>query len=558
MAENVKCKTCGANVPAGMKFCASCGAAVERTEVSAATSKESNSDNNEGGKRRGLNLNKLIIPAVIIIAVLGIAFVSLSLLKPDKYGKIVGKISITNDRENNVVIIYPNGKGKSNIDGECELGQYNFEETKAAFLIREEEGDEGSSLYLVTDEVKLIDDNVHRFSFSASGNAIAYVKNFDSAEKTGELWLYYNNKKDLINEKAEGKPFISPKGSAIGYVAYDGGDKVGYVWDGKEHEIGEDTIPIAVSDGAKYIYYKKTDTLYVQKGTKGDEREKLSEIPLAISLMLNKDLSQVIYSKFDENEGTKSYISRSGGEGEFLSDQMIGRLIIPSGTKRLSCDYDLFTFIDLYPVSDFSDTFGRTTGTSCELYRITQKYDAINIGMDIDTVYSGVFLADDGKTMIYSRDGSVYKINGMEENPNPERIFTGDVLRFLAVSDGSAVFYVKNNNEIYYKKGKDEPTLVSDDQIDENSPKVAQSVLLNGKTLYYAIGNELYFSEGAKGKLVNEFEFDIYGVSIEGGAVIVSTYIDERGYDPNIRSYEQILHHYRSTDGKNFELVEAD
>ncbi|MDR1689948.1 MAG: zinc ribbon domain-containing protein [Clostridiales bacterium] len=559
MAENIKCKTCGADVPADMKFCASCGAAVERAQAPEVSKKEEGFAENKGSKNNSFKFVKVLVSIAVVIAVLGVALVSYVFLKSEKYGKVKNMLYITNNTEKNAVVIHQDGKSKSSVDGRYVDLQYNFDETKAAFLVSEK----GNwSLYYVTDEVQLIDEDVSRFSFSASGNAVAYAKKNNSSEADYELWLYSDNKHSLINEKTDGRMFVSPNGSAISYVAYDGDNKIGCVWDGKEHELGKDIIPVAVSDGAKYIYYEKDVVLYVQKGIESDERERLALFIGSFHgyLIVNKDLSQAI---FYDSDRSKSYISRDGGKKESLSDERINKVITPNGTKSLHRFQN--GMVDIYPISSFSDTYYKTldyVSYFVKIYHITKQYKAIDIADDNDTT-SEVFLANDGKTLIYLQSGRIYKVNGMEENPNTEVLVSEDANQLFAVSDGSAVFFTNEDNELYYQKGKSKPKLVSSDEpIDEYDPRSIRFAVFKGDSLYYAVDNELYFSSGAKGKLVNEFDYNIYSINVEGGAVIVSTYTVDNGYNSNsniIYSAESLsLYKYRSIDGRNFELIEED
>ncbi|MDR1689950.1 MAG: zinc ribbon domain-containing protein [Clostridiales bacterium] len=583
MAEIRKCKTCGATVPAGMKFCATCGTKVEFT-----------ANENTGdipGKKTNLNLRNFnlkkfaMLVVIIIVAFTAINFVYAQ-LKPSKYGQVKGSISFVPGEGE--VTVYTNGNGKESMEGQLAIGsttepQWNLDGTTAAFMVGDAEGNWSSehetyTLYTVTDELQMIDEEVLNFMLSATGDAVVYVKEFDSGEKTAELWLYSGGKKTMISDEyyalfegifqgvyleyVDTNYVVSPKGDAVSYLAYnDGGSHTNFIWDGKAQELGEDIKPFAISDGAKYVYYRKWDGFYAQKGT---NKETAQEIGVnGDHYHANADLSQMVFSCED---GT--YIVRNGGEKELLSNSRTeAGFVVPYGTALRNEGQ-----LTMYSISNFEDTFYISTtwyggADGFDVYHINGKYKA-----DVAARANGqIYLADDEKTLIFDNKKGIYKVNGMLNNPEKEEcLVEDDVAYFFPTVNGESFFYESDDDEILYQKGKGKSVLVSDEiesysgnssQFDGLSYNTSQwynsayissrgDVMKNyrmfqGDTLFYSIDEKLFSSSGKEGEPV-----DIDGIvdSFTADPFNVFVYSEYDRYDER---------YYHSSDGKDFDIVDV-
>jgi hypothetical protein len=514
-----KCSACGADVPETTSFCASCGSKANHTPSPIAPVDAGESASAAKFSFDFNKLKKFTQPAIAAAIALVVIIVAVNILTPAKYESGKGSVYIASGDGN--VIIIPNGKNKVEIDGTLMSSARSLDGTKAAALIREG-GAQTGLLYLITDKPQKITDEVYAFWFSANGNAVAYITEYNFHEGTAELWLHSGGKNTKLSSDFYifGNCAISPNGKVVAFVAVDGERHTGIVWNGKANELGRNMHPVAISDNAKYIYYARDDVLFVQRGLKGEDRERLGDN--ISSIITNKDLSQVVY-----NSNSRAYISRKGGARETLSGSM-GSFILPLGTRSAFAANN----VRVLGVSNFSNTFYRNSDSA--IIRINGKYETDSVARSIDNVY----LANNGKTLTYMRNDKLYRVNGLASQAEPTQIVSGEVMDFVAASKGNAVFFVNEDYEIYYQKGTGKPATVTNDLSSRHSYS-----LFKGKTLFYVSDKELFVSTGARGKRVGGFEGDLQSVGADLFSVnVVSSELGDTFY-------------YRSTDGKKFSLI---
>ncbi|MCL2627103.1 MAG: zinc ribbon domain-containing protein [Oscillospiraceae bacterium] len=515
-----KCNTCGADMPEIMNFCTSCGSKADHTTVlpvipvyvgeNASATKFSFDFN---------SLKKFIKPVIAAAIAMVAIIVAVNIFIPAKYESSKGTVYIASG--DGSVIIIPNGGSKVEIDGTLMNSARSLDGTKAAALISEGSVQTGL-LYLITDRPQIIMDEVYAFWLSANGNAVAYITEHNPHDGTAELWLHSDGKNTRISSDyyAHGSCAISPNGKVVAFVTADGDRHTGIVWDDKINELGRGTSPVAISDNARYIYYIRDDSLYVQNGLKGDDREKLGDN--VNSIIVSKDLSQVIY-----NSNSRAYISRKGGAREALSGS-IGSFVLPMGTGSTYMTNN----VRILGVTNFSNTFYRNTDSA--IIRINSKYETDSVVRSVNNAY----LANDGRTLTYMRNDRIYKVNGMAPQAEPIQIVSGEVTSFIATSNGSAVYFVNDASELLYQKETGKPTTVTSDF----SSRSAYS-LFKGSTLFYVSDKELFVSTGARGRRVSGFDGDVQSVSADLFSVdVISSEYGDTSY-------------YRSTDGNKFDLI---
>jgi hypothetical protein len=530
----IKCKFCGARVPGNMNFCASCGTRVKDAELTKnADSFGGDAAAAETVKKHVVNFKRIVFTVILVAsAITAIALVSF--IKPAKYEKFKsGKITVM--QEDDRVAFFRMGENKFYIDGYIENHTMNLIGNKMAILVSEEPDgkSERFSLYLLQGkpQPQLVDEQVHKYWISASGNAVAYVKEFNSAEHIAELWLYLNGKKTLITSKFfySGDCFVSPNASALCYTTPGDNGLIGYVWDGEEHELGTGNIPFAVADKCEYVYYETTDTkdICVQKGNKNDNKTILGEV-LFHYITFNRDLSQVIFlSDFD------TYLSRNGGEREKLGE-METYQIYPNGTAVWFFTYTY----RILAIDNFANSFFENTDS--ELMHINSKYEINKIAESAGIT----FLADDGKTLTFDKDGSIYRVNGFSENAKPVEIVSDEnITEFAATDDGSALFFQNEAKELYYQRGKEKPILV-DENIWLESGTNLYECIFGGDTIYYKSDGAIYYSNGLKRNTVSGIEGKVLNFVVGIGGISLGT-----------MDYG-VVREYFSEDGKEFILLE--
>jgi hypothetical protein len=436
------------------------------------------------------------------------------------------------------VIVLPDGGGRVIIEGTLAGSSISLNGKKLAVLIDDtgEAGSVGYALYMVTDKIRLVADDAYGFLLAPSGDALAFIREYDPDEGMAELWLYSGGDSKRVSSDyyCGGNRLsyysvynqmyycaLSPDGKTVAYVNKSGDRFTGIVWNGKETELGRDAYPAAVSNGAKYIYFTRNDAMYVQRGFDDSKREKLGDGVTA--LITNKDLSQAVYNTSD-----RAYISIKGGQRETLSGTVNG-FILPQATASF---YSL-SGVTVYGLDSFANTFYKSKDDA--LMRINKKFETDSVVRNVDNV----FLAGDGKTLNYLRSSSIYRVNGRSTRAEPVRIVAGDVAYFTATDDGKAVFYRDVIDELYYQKGESKPVMVSNDLKKDGSYS-----LFKGKTLYYINGDdELCASSGGRGARIGGINGEVKWVG--GSQFHVYARTDDYG--------DSLL--YRSANGKKFNLI---
>jgi len=544
------CPQCGTQISDEARFCPSCGAQVvpEQTAVSdtpevavPAAPWEKPADTQQPkpwekpAEKKGLtafsinvlnkftlDFKKLCIIGGGLLALIVLIIVLASVTKSEKYQQQKGLVLL--DSFDEIVYIIPVGKDKVEIDGYFSDYYWSLDGTKAAVLITDSSGD--SSLYLVTDKVQKIAEDVYDFWYSSDGGTVVYAKEFVSRDTTSELWVYSGGKStkiadNLYSTSGSGYVAVSPNGKTVAYTAYDGTDKIAVVWTGKVKEIGKDIYPIAVADGAKYFYYVKSGTLYAVKGTNTENKVKLAES--YSGLYFNSDLTQIIF-----NSDSKGYISVKAGEKTALSGSVTG-LLLPSGTAQWN-GYSYKRYY-IFGVKTFADTYYRNDSSSYSVIHITKKLETETIVRNA----SSASLASDGKTIVYLYGDSIRKINGSKAGLEYVTLVSGDVYSFRMTPNGKAVFFLTDDDELYYLKVSGKPARISED--------VYSYALYNDKCFYFNDDGELFSSTGGKSTKISGIEGD-YGYISANSFYVACSVSDGNNYAV-----------YFSDDGKKFDLI---
>ena len=584
----LKCKNCGSDLEENTKFCGKCGSLVETEPVNIANPAvvveeppaenpvQENADayaappvfipvpppvqpaqpvqenpqqvwenpmqqtqQNPVAPKPQANLKKYIKPAVIILAVLVVIAIAIPVLltvtASEKYPEFKGTVFL-HETDDSVIIM--SGSYKTEIDGCIRDGDINIDGTKLAVLIGDDYySNDGYALYYFDGKTcKKIADEVYDLKLSSSGNGIIYIKERDYYEDTEELWIYTDGKSQKIaaNLSYDYEMYcISPNGKTVGY--YSDSD-MGYIWDGKSNkELGKNKIPMAVSDGGKYIYFIRKESLYVQRGMNEDSAERLeSDINNIYSIFTNKDLSQIIVSNSD-----KSYISVNGGERRQLASPRAYDFIIPEGTEVMQYYTGYGDYIFILGIDSFAGTFFMNYNDS--IMYINKNYESTGVAKNVDEAK----LARDGKTLIYLKDGNIYKVNGAlpDASSASVQLTKDDYIRtFKMQKDGGAVYYIDGNYELFYQKGAGKAVRICDEV-----EYYDFGIFNKNKNLYYIFDDELYVSSGQKGTKIKAFQGDVTDIQVSMYPFYSYIVIETR--DGNE------INTYISTDGTKFELV---
>ncbi|MDR1639746.1 MAG: zinc ribbon domain-containing protein, partial [Clostridiales bacterium] len=296
------CKNCGAEISANMRFCSACGTPAEMEAAPGDAAKPVISSPKKV-KLKTDALPKFAVPALAVVAMAALVILAIGLFKPSKYEITKGKNLLWTNPKEEIVVLVPYGKSKVELDGYLAKSvTASADGTKSLVLIDEfdqspdSKNFEGYSMYFVSDKVTLITDGVFDSKISASGNVIAFVKDYDYAAQSGTLYIWNNGKTTLVSDSmcAHKDYCISPDGKTVAFAKGTLDDYSGaYYNNGHISDLGKSVEPFAVADKARYIYYTKNYSSYVMLGNDGGTKQKLAD--QAYPYYFNKDLSQMVY-----------------------------------------------------------------------------------------------------------------------------------------------------------------------------------------------------------------------------------------------------------------------
>jgi hypothetical protein len=392
-----------------------------------------------------------------------------------------------------------------------------------ATLVLVEDGSETVIYYVTNKTQEIIEaDDIRGAVISDNGNAFVYYYGENSDEMT--LALYRDGKTEVLSEDAiyGSTIVISPNGSAVswGEDYKDGEYKTMLAYSGKIEELGRSLSVYGLADNGKYVYYQKGEGVYVQKGVDEANRVKIASSSSSsyTSAVFNNDYSQVVVNTMDDDGDVRAYLSENGKESVKLANEALYP-VYPNGYNQVS---DLTKAIYYSGYWEYYDIYG--------LDKDLQPYEIVS---GVETYQ----LSADGKELLFTEYDDLYKIKTAQKNKGPEKLYS-DVAQIAASRDLKTVYFVTEDDELYYLKGENKAETVSYDYDD-------YAVL--GNDIYYIYESEVFKATRGKGKLIGEIDFDesdideAYIYAYDYGSIVISIYDD---------GYDRI--DFVSSDGKTF------
>jgi hypothetical protein len=381
----------------------------------------------------------------------------------------------------------------------------------------------GYSLYLIGENSTIIcDKGAMNFFMSSDGSAVAYYTDLDLSEYKenftayGDLVLYKNGKTKKIADDIElGETIrVSPDGNTVFYVEGYNDDpnlNTSYLYkNGENIKIATGITPEAVSNDGEYLYYVMDEDLYVQTGTNYDSRRNLGYFNY--DYILNENHNEII-----NIVDMRPYISVGGGEIHELPDY---KPVVPENIASTGHSYGIKTFVDMMYYTEDGDVVRVKSDFETELFAKNVKSPTVSI---------------DNSTFFYIKNGILYK-KDITKTDSEEIEIVNNAISFIITEDGSALWYVNDDNELFYIEGDSTAVKVADDVY-------SVGTLYLGETLYYVSGGALFAtSNGEKGRHISEITENITYVGSYGNQIVV-------GVDTGHTTA------YRSSDGVNFEFT---
>ena len=500
------CPKCGAELTEGAQFCIFCGTAVTQ---GAQRPKQNKGYFGKTGKYSGRKIAIAVICAAVIIGGLfGIRALkggrdtpfgflrSLFFGNEDNYLYMTDSLILAEPYDNEISYLY--NKNMDRIEVPIYANVYTSTDGSKAILF-------GEKLYYYADgELSYIDYTDYSGTISCDGSAVLYHIYYDRNDYNNynsDLYLYRDGESMLICENERiGNAVLSPNGSFVVFsVVDDDWDVVNtFLWHNEAVEERDDLEgTIHISNDGKLAYagdsdYESHNLYAVIKG----ERRLIGQYSMAIDNM--SDYYNYCYFNYNDTEllyhyRDATYLSVNGEEGVQISPKYCVPLLpYNAQTRKFYAD-----MADInVGVRHFAGTFF-TSSMDNDQSRVLY----LDKDLNMRTVVSGVSscaLANDGKTILYLRDGSIYRVDGTKENAEAKELVAGGVQFFEPTADGKAVYYVNNYDELYYVTAKGDSTYLHDIDTEGWYTWMGQRHLYDYDKLVFNYGNELYMADGTE------------------------------------------------------------
>ncbi len=415
---------------------------------------------------------------------------------------------------------------------------YNYDNSVVAYLTTDD------TLYVIDSELTPveIENDVLNMEVSYSGSSIAYTVGDDYAATT----LYvYNVKKDnsvKIDTNVYAYNYlVSPNGKQVAYLKdYEGNsDNTLYVAavgkDGKKVD-KDGCIPLAIGDNGKSFFYTdNSDSSNVKLyWYNGKDAEKISR-DVSGSYYFNNSVSEILFTK-----SGNTYFYRIGMDepSKVASDALIGMWNYKYETTAQDYTFGNQSSGVLVNRSKLTEWVFATDSDICYLNK--DGKDSAKL-CDADGI-SKITVAQNGKSLIYLKDGKLYKITKFGADREETELYEGDVYinGYVASKDLSDIYVVSDEAELYYCKSKKKLVKISNDFADKNNMAYNEA----SKTIFYIEDGNIYSSgkNGKKKELVAESVTDIanyadgifYMVTEDG---VSSCYYVKKGESVKILEY---------------------
>ncbi len=458
----MKCPRCGADNAPENNYCLTCGAPFEKSEAENNAGQAVNTVNNKeqieqiAEKLKGKAPGKktaLIAAAAVVVLIVVIAVIAVLSNGGGKFDMVDSVLAPTFGADGSFLVngaaATPVSEQLGDDEGGVKITLSSMDRQTVAILMSDGDvyvSNKDGGLDQVLDGVE---------NMTLSGGIIAYV------DEDGTLGVYNikNGKKSNVADdvNASSSIVMSPDGKYVAYVVTDkNGDDDLYVYNGKKSvEIDDALVAIAISNKGKYIYCYNTDKdgLYIYD-MKGDST-KLS-VGVGGTFVFNRDNTEMIFTASDGD----CYISIKGGDKQKLGSGMIVPII--PGTAQHGTLYTLYSggvfSAATYGVETLSEMFYYNTSAGTIVY-LEDDVETERVASSV--TYGSVSISDDGKTLYYMRDDTLYRV---KENDIDESVeIAEDVNTFAMSRDGKSAYYIDEDDALWFAKGTKKPKKVADD-----------------------------------------------------------------------------------------------
>ncbi len=546
----VICPNCGARYEKDVRFCGQCGKRIPepvlktpvpvKQEAAGPAAEKKPVQKKKASKKKLLPL-LIAIPAVAALVVLGVIFIPKLFGGGSGSGRVRGNYLLIQDAvypftwKDSLLLLSKDGCVKKDFDNDLGPGMLGID--MSFFYFRDEEdtlwfGD-GSKFERVAEDVKSV--------IPALDKTAAFLDN------DGVLYLAKGSEKTKVAEDVDYLYTVSPDGKAVGYEREKKDACYQYYYDGKEHELGKNCELLALSEGGRYVYYiNSKDVMYVQKGEDEESRQKI--VSDYEKYCLNLDGTQILVSGEDG-----SYLCENGGEAVKISSSLLRPLLPMSCAEPMENSYfEEFPFVGC---RDFKKAFFyQLSDGSASVYSLDKDLKTSALVRNVTMNYRfGPFLLDDGKTLLYVKNGDLYQIELGKADADSEKLIKDIGKQYYRISsDGSSLIYYDDEDEclMYLKRGE-KAVSVFEDSIDDAVPAGDKGFLILSD-------DELFYTEGGRASRVKGImDGDLY-IADSASMLNYRNPVQKCFYVLAEWMEDNEMRLYMSTDGKNFTEIFKD
>jgi len=456
-------------------------------------------------KIKALPLQKVLmfgVPALVIIIA---AIIFLPMIFGSGSSGVTDSIIMFGDKDE--IVISGNNNNKFSIFGEYRQSQSSIDFSKVAVLTDYDYTNGGVLWFVTTSKAVKVADDVLAFKISDTGKGIVYLTDHDSRNNEATLFLYDTSRGNAtkiaedamyVGDGQMNGVCISPDGKSVAYISdYDPSDDSvnGYMKIGNRapEKVGSNMYAIAISDGGRHMYYVKQSnegvvSLHVKSGR--NENRLISDVSSSITLRLNKDYSQAVF-----NHDGRAYITKNGGERDRFYSQTVSSFLLPPGTPWGQHSGSGRINVTVYGLRSLTPA---VIMTSDGLVRIDNKYESNKIASSYDYMHYASISAN-GKTLLFiTNNGHLASIDPTRSSAERKEVGR-NVDQYVASADAKTIYFVNEDDELYFVRGNGSPTKVADDV---DGPLVMQ---WNSSRAFFVVdmgrrGGELYSTNNGRGK----------------------------------------------------------
>ena len=414
--------------------------------------------------------NKIIRYAILgVIALVALALVIsiITALIPAKFEiRDNNSITWTMNDDDQMVFLF-NGKKVVELsddltkDLNADSIQTDYNQNYAVFLAADDDEDaKGGILYVVNNKKAVkVKEEVTDVTLSAFGSSFLFISDGD---------LYYGQLKNptkaaKVDKDVDDITSFSPNGKAFAYEKVDE-DKTEYYisTNGKAGEkFGKKKADIvAISDGAKYVYYTKDAKFYVND-TKLSDVEKLVGMG---SMIFNRDGSQIIFTASNDKGEPKAYLVAKAKDKNDIVNGMGVAILCPEGAAASSFNYTYYNTSTLAKCALGVVEVDEKEGYELQVYYLKNvKGDSAKIS-DLKNL-DDFHMLEDGKTVLFTKSGNLKQIQINKPNSEPKE-YEGaeeDIASFKATADGKAIYVKDTDGTLYYVKSTSKMQKIEED-----------------------------------------------------------------------------------------------